>query len=492
MKNPFPAALKWACCLLLLFTAQPVLWGQQDSLPGSPRGQEPARQEESDRAPSADRESPADRAPSADRESPADREAEPVSVELPHSYAYLPEDMGALDLIIGDLSRGYVESLYSASRRWIPGDNLRSPRVQTMSTVLPPAAPTPETGGEAEYLMLIQEWDLDELPGPLRSKSASLFTGYRLRLEHLYLLSGDGEDGERYLGTRLKLHGIERAFEDSSGSGGDPHLLPGAPLLSWPGIHPSKTQGAVNAASEVRGSVTETLLLLELHYNSTGNISLFIENLYDRSLGFLSQTRWENGRIREFSYARDGDRGFREIIRDEQRDILSLRRYDDGGRIEFKNSPESRVEMRYSADGGRREEEQFPGGGREIRRYRDDNLLESSRREYPDGRVEERSFSYNDQGDILMERYEGPLGVLETSYSYREGRLAEVVSTRDGKIFRKLEYEGNEVLETRYIRGEAVLRVVYEGERRIYEEELVNGEVVRRREYGQSAAGGSE
>lgn len=399
----------------------------------------------------------------------------------------MPSGLSELEQVLGEISRGYVESIFSAPRPWVSGQQLRSPRVRTEMPDIPSRAPEVGTSGNEGYLLLRREWELDRVPGSLRARSQQFFSTYRLMMLHLYSSAGVGGSPGEYLGTRVKLYGVERSRNTLSGSQEAAVTLPGAPLLSWPDSRGGTAAGGDANQPNSPGFVLETLLLLELHYSSPGWLELFSENLYDSSFGFLSQTRWENGRIREFSLARDSGRGFREIIRDEHRDILSLRRYDDGGRLEFRDSLDSRVEVRYTSEGQRIEEERFPGGGSEIRRYQDNNLLLSSTRLYPDGREEERIFSYSDAGDILSERYEGPLGMLETRYRYNGGDLSEVISTRDGSIIRRVEYEENGRTETRYVRGNAVLRVYFEGERRMYEEELVNGQVVRRREYGEAS-----
>lgn len=119
-----------------------------------------------------------------------------------------------------------------------------------------------------------------------------------------------------------------------------------------------------------------------------------------------------------------------------------------------------------------------------VRTYTaDGDILEE--REYLSGAFE-GGFVYIYREELLVERQgRGVSADLRELFEYDEdGELQEVKYFRAGELQRLRRYQdANEYIDSLYRDGEVVLRSLYRGDRRLREEVLQNGQVVRTREF---------
>ncbi len=213
---------------------------------------------------------------------------------------------------------------------------------------------------------------------------------------------------------------------------------------------------------------------------------------YDRRNNFVELQRYfpgsrqnQNTDVQRFVLVQEDNLQQREYSFDGAWNISSYRFHDEKGRLNYQSGESTGTQIGYLEDGGRREIETMRGGEVETRLYDEDNNITRSSIAYPDGRKEERHFAYDGDGRISSEEYRGVLGSLSSSYSYEQGELAFTETQRDGMVVVQIEYDGTLRIETRFVRGAAVLRVTFRDDSRILEEELAGEQVVRRREYGE-------
>jgi hypothetical protein len=190
-----------------------------------------------------------------------------------------------------------------------------------------------------------------------------------------------------------------------------------------------------------------------------------------------------SGGSQRFRVLEEGDRGTIEVLALGEGEENSYRRFDNQGRLIGQSGGNQTLSINYGEDGTRSEREALPDGGSEIREYDAENRILRSETRYADGVLETRDFRYDGDGRIIAEAFSGPLGEVATEYRYENGDLAEIETIRDGVRISLQQIDGSGRTETRYLRGEPVLRIRFEDGARIYEEELVDGEVIRRRDY---------
>ena len=230
------------------------------------------------------------------------------------------------------------------------------------------------------------------------------------------------------------------------------------------------------------------------------------------------------------SYSYWGTGTLRAIVKEEQAEIRTEYRYKDG-----------RLEEEWVSRPGESERFEFDGAGRLVIRelFADEELTEQEVRLYwgadsgsllkqvvvsSGERITRRG--YDERGRLISERVEesGSL-VSELVRTFGEEFLVLEVET-DGDGERRWEYqyteegerervayrEDGQLVEVRYLvldasdlpdevqadrmtelfnRGEPILRIYYEGQQRLREEVIRNGEVIRTREFTATAEGGA-
>ena len=324
---------------------------------------------------------------------------------------------------------------------------------------------------EEEESLLLQKIDftLPSLPLLFETEQTTffeLFTGL------LYLLYRYDSTNSRlsFFAAKIEIFVVE-------GKTNTQDRPPASPLLVWP-----KEEDVALPAAESR-------ILLRLNFDSDQMLTDTLRYRYDSVGRFYELQRRQQGGEQRFVVLNEETLGSRELILNDAGSLVSLRRFDDQGRLRYVSrsdeavANQSRSRIRYLNGGGREEIETFLSGGEEQREYDANNNLLSSLRVLSSGQEEGRLFTYTEEGDILLEEYHGILGDRITTYRYEEEELSEVVTTKDGVLSRRLEIDGDRSIETRYVRGRAVLRVYLENDTRVAEEELFNDEVLRRREY---------
>ena len=399
-----------------------------------------------------------------------------------------------LNEVIEDINRliqGHSLQFFRGNQLFVPGTALSDSQFYENKLSIPTSLPvpnqpflsqlwvnqetvtlSPELSLEGEEVFLLQQMEalLPSLPPTLEYRESALFDIFTAKISLLYA----------YESPSLKLHALRieiSAFEKRPPA--ERSTLPGGPLLLWP--QPEE----VSQPEEAQTS----RILIRLAFDQNKEPVEILRYRYDSAGRFYELQRISEGRDMRFVSLDEGDMGFRELILNADWSVLSLRRFDDLGRLRYVNTSadssitQSNTRIQHFDNGEKEEIETFQAGGEEQRRYDEENNLLHSLRIFADGREEERRFSYTEEGDILSEEYRGTLGSVLTKYRY-EGEDLRVVETReDGVITRRIENDGDESVETRYVRGRAVLRIYLENDKRVREEELFNGEVLRRREY---------
>ena len=418
-----------------------------------------------------------DRAPEAEnRENTADS-----ATQKPHLDSFIEE--------INDLIQGYDLRLFSGNQLFVLATALSEsvffnedisvspdlsipdrPLLSQLTIDGTRIALTQDLSLEEPEVFLIQRMEaiMPSLPPTLQYQEVTSFSFFTVKVHVLYL----------HRSSLFDLHSvrIEVFASESEQAGRRPVSPPGSPLLLW-----GKEAEAPNPP--------EAYILLRLLFDQDEKLTEAFQYRYDALGRFyeLQQTFPENSN--RFVALNEEDRGFRELLFAEDWAIVSLRRFDDQGRLRYSSisadssDEQSSTRIQYLDDGGREETERFPAGGEEQRRYDAESKLLSSTRSFSDGRTELRRFTYTTEGEILREEYQGTLGSIITEYRYEGEYLVGVETTRDGIISRRLEIDGDESVETRYVRGEAVLRIYLSEGIRVAEEELFDGDVLRRREY---------
>jgi YD repeat-containing protein len=251
--------------------------------------------------------------------------------------------------------------------------------------------------------------------------------------------------------------------------------VPGAPLLRWTG------------GTAVVGGQAEDRIIARIRWTSDGSWMATVRYFY-RDDGRLYERREERpSGVSAYRVLDEGARGVLEVLSAEGDGLPRYRRFDNRGRLTGSSSGSGSISVNYGDDGSRSERELLPDGSTELRNYDADNRLLSSETTGVEGVAERREFAYDGEGRILTERYLSVLGETLTTYSYEGDDLSEVESRRDGVVISTQRISADVRIETRYLRGVPVLRIRYENGTRVSEEEIVEGEVVRRREYGEGA-----
>lgn len=301
---------------------------------------------------------------------------------------------------------------------------------------------------------------------------------YRVELSRLWMASGAELHSDwTFGGTQLELL-VAWGAEAVSPS------VPGAPLLRLQARNPRSRTDVAHADNSwrvlYRLKWDSQAALVQLHsYTYRADGSLYLRRL-------LSDGQSSAGSDESFILLSPGDIRVIEIMKREN-GSQSYRRYDDRGRLMASQGESDNLEIEHSEDGSRVEREVLQDGRVVSRWYSPDNLLTASRTRRPSGAVETRTFEYDEEGRILIERYSGALGDSISEYRYQDGKLVAVQSYRDGVLVESREIREDLTIETRYLRGVAVLRIAYRDGRRVYEEELAGERVIRRREYTQES-----
>jgi hypothetical protein len=262
---------------------------------------------------------------------------------------------------------------------------------------------------------------------------------------------------------------LELYSQPSAGSAPGPS--PGAPLLRWPEV-----QGT-------RQAISLRQIAYRFFFDSEGNWIRTLRYFYRADGRLYERLLIDERGIQRFRVLEEGDRGTIEVLALGEGEENSYRRFDNQGRLIGQSGGNQTLSINYGEDGTRSEREALPDGGSEIREYDAENRILRSETRYDDGVLETRDFRYDGDGRIIAEAFSGPLGEVATEYRYENGDLAEIETIRDGVRISLQQIDGSGRTETRYLRGEPVLRIRFEDGARIYEEELVDGEVIRRRDY---------
>lgn len=322
---------------------------------------------------------------------------------------------------------------------------------------------------------------LPDLPQLLEHPESSYFNYFTTSIQLLYFLDHTDEVPTFQIHTsRVEIVGSRSPTRRRFSS------RPGSPILLW---------ADKPVVSDVPTELQESRILLRFLYDKDGAETQSSRYRYDSLGQFYELEQGSAGEEKRFVTLDEGSRGSRVLIYDKDWALLSLRSFDDQGRLQYSQSPsdstgaESSTRIRHLTDGAREEITSFARGGDELLKYDASNNLLLSQRNFSDGRSEERSFAYTEEGEILQEEFQGTLGKVLTTYQYNDGEVSRIETLKDDVISRLLVIDGEEGVETRYLRGEPVLRIYLENDTRIAEEELFEGEVIRRREYGSSDNG---
>ncbi len=246
---------------------------------------------------------------------------------------------------------------------------------------------------------------------------------------------------------------------------------PGFPFLRW---------GSISGSDD---RVTSRVILARIEWNNRGEWLSSTRYFYGEERRLYQRVVDTTAGSRRFSLLDEGERGVIELWSDGGQSIPEYRRFDNRGRLVTRSAVSGSVSVSYRDDGSREEAESFISGSRETRLYDPDNRILSSVLIGADGSRQEREFEYRDDGQIVSERFTSALGLFETLYDYRDDELSALSTRQNGILLSTQNIEGNRRVETRYLRGEAVLRIIYIDGTRQAEEELLNGEVIRRRTY---------
>lgn len=323
---------------------------------------------------------------------------------------------------------------------------------------------------------------LPDLPQLLEHPESSYFNYFTTSIQLLYFLDHTDEvpTFQRHA-SRVEIVGSRRPTARRFSS------RPGSPILLW-----TNNPVASDVFSDAPSELQESRILLRFLYDKDGAETESSLYRYDSLGQFYELEKGTAGAEKRFVTLDEGSRGSRVLIYDKDWALLSLRSFDDQGRLQYSQSPsdstgaESSTRIRHLEDGEREEITSFARGGDELLKYDASNNLLLSQRNFSDGRSEERNFAYTEEGEILQEEFQGTLGKVLTTYQYDDGELSRIETLKDDVISRLLVIDGEEGVETRYLRGEPVLRIYLENDTRIAEEELFEGEIIRRREYGSS------
>lgn len=176
---------------------------------------------------------------------------------------------------------------------------------------------------------------------------------------------------------------------------------------------------------------------------------------------------------------RDGEALLRTVYRyDASGRLLRLSRYRDGELLEERF-------REYAAGVVVREVTRFPEERRRVITEYNEQGLPAAEEVYEAERLTRRVEKEYDEDGRLVREIIDDRERRELRYSYGEdGELAEEEEILNGALRRRITYgTGEERLETRFRGGEPFLRVYFDGDSRLREEVILDGEVVEVREF---------
>ncbi|MGI9256671.1 MAG: hypothetical protein ACR2PY_07025 [Salinispira sp.] len=337
-----------------------------------------------------------------------------------------------------------------------------------------------------EEVLLMYQTDIifPELPETFSHLDSSLFAYFTVHIRMLYEYENLRFN---FYGAQIDVTGEQR--REGSGSPGSSGVLPGSPLLIW------QAQGGQSGRGG-HADIQESRNLARILFNRKQEETENFRYRYNSRGEFYELQQVSANSEKRFVTLDENEQGLRVLIFDKNWSTISLRRFDDQGRLRYSDikdnasNNQSTTHIQYLDNGNREEVETFSPENNERRTYDAENNLLSSLRNFPDGRSEERSFTYTDDGNILREEFQGILSNIVTTYQYNgdgdeesDDEVSRIETTEDGYISRIQEIDDDETRETRYLRGKPILRIYLKDGKRIAEEELFEDTVIRRREY---------
>ena len=186
-----------------------------------------------------------------------------------------------------------------------------------------------------------------------------------------------------------------------------------------------------------------------------------------------------SSRTEDVLQEREGEELLRTVYRyDQSGRLLQLLRYRDEELLEER-------QREYSSGVLERVVAQFPADRRRVETRYNDRGVPVEESVYEGGRLTRRvTKSYDEEGRLTREVIEERT-TRELRYSYDdEGELSEEEELINGSLRRRIEYGGEERrVETRFRGEEPFLRIYFEGDIRLKEEVILDGEVVEVREF---------
>jgi YD repeat-containing protein len=171
---------------------------------------------------------------------------------------------------------------------------------------------------------------------------------------------------------------------------------------------------------------------------------------------------------------------------------LFVTRYDPQGRVTSRERRDagtvvSREELVYrqGSDALESSTESLPGEGRTVLRLYDEaGRLARETAQGPKGAAERTEYTRDGEGRLTAKTKLGPSGLEEWRYGYTaDGGLSVERYSRRGALEKVTTFlGGGRRVEELYAQGEAFLRVTWESGRRVREEVLLAGQVVRERD----------